>query len=49
MKIEHGPSHTCADENNAPCIVPECGRPLEWYETEYGKHYMDTQRHEGKV
>lgn len=46
---ESVPAHTCVDENNAPCLVEPCARPLEWYETEYGKHYMDVQRHEGKV
>lgn len=42
-------AHTCADENNAPCLVAPCSRPVEWHETEYGKHYMDVQRHEGLV
>lgn len=48
LDTKRKPTHTCADDNHAPCLVPQC-RPLEWYETEYGKQYMDTQRHEGKV
>lgn len=45
--------HTCTDQPTQVCAVPQCThvpeRPLEWHETEYGKYYMDTQRHEGKV